>query len=51
MRISDRATTLFFFIVSESIGVACAEESMCHLRTQFRRIFLRGSDSVFLDCL
>ena len=31
MRISDRATTLFFFIVSESIGVACAEESMCHL--------------------
>jgi len=51
VRISERAPTMFFFIVSESTGVACAEEFMRHLRKQFRRIFLRGSDSVFLDCL
>ena len=51
MRISERAATLFFLIVSESTGAVCAEDSMRHLRKQFRRLFLRGSDSVFFDCL
>jgi hypothetical protein len=40
--ISERAATLFFFIVSESTGAVCAEDSMRHLWKQFRRLFLRG---------
>jgi len=42
VRISERAPTMFFFIVSESTGVACAEEFMRHLGKQFRRLFLSG---------
>ena len=42
MMISERAATLFFFIVYESTGAVCAEDSMCHLWKQFRRLFLSG---------
>jgi hypothetical protein len=40
--ISERAATLFFFIVSESTGAVCAEDSMRHLWKLFRRLFLSG---------
>jgi len=40
--ISERAATLFFFIVSESTGGVCAEDFMRHLWKQFLRLFLRG---------
>jgi len=33
--ISERAATLFFFIVSESTGAVQAEDSFCHLWKQF----------------
>ena len=33
--ISERAATLFFFIVSESTGVMGAEDSFCHLCKNF----------------
>jgi hypothetical protein len=33
--ISERAATLFFFIVSESTGVVGAEDSFCHLCKKF----------------
>jgi hypothetical protein len=36
---------------SFSTSAVRAEDSMRHLRKQLRRIFLRGSDSIFLDCL
>jgi hypothetical protein len=42
VRIFERAATLFFFIVSESTGAVCAEDSMRHLWKQFRRLFLSG---------
>ena len=51
MMISERGATLFFFIVSESTGAVCVEDSMRHLQKQFQRLFVRGSDSVFFDCL
>jgi hypothetical protein len=40
--ISERAATLFSFIVSESTGGVCAEDFMRHLWKQFLRLFLRG---------
>jgi len=40
--IFERAATLFFFIVSESTGAVCVEDSMRHLWKQFRRLFLSG---------
>jgi hypothetical protein len=40
--ISERGATLFFFIVSESTGAVCVEDSMRHLWKQFQRLFLRG---------
>jgi len=40
--ISERAATLFFFIVSESTGAVCAENSLRHLWKQFQRLFLSG---------
>jgi len=40
--ICQRAATLFFFIVSESTGVVCAEDSFCHLCKQFPWLFLSG---------
>jgi hypothetical protein len=40
--ISERGATLFFFIVPESTGAVCVEDSMRHLWKQFQRLFLRG---------
>jgi hypothetical protein len=40
--ISERAATLFSFIVSESTGGVYAEDFMRHLWKQFLRLFLRG---------
>jgi len=51
VRISERAETLFFLIIYESTCAVCVEDSMRHLQKQFRRLFVRGSDSVFFDCL
>jgi len=49
--ISEWSATKFSLMFSLSTSAVRAEDSMRHLRKQFRRIFLRGSDSVFLDCL
>jgi hypothetical protein len=37
--ISERAATVFFFIVSESTGVVRSEDSFYHLWKQFRDDF------------
>jgi two-component SAPR family response regulator len=37
--ISERAATLFFFIVSESTGAVRSEDSFYHLWKQFRDDF------------
>jgi hypothetical protein len=40
--ISERGATLFFFIVSESTGAVCADDSMRHLWKPFQRLFQSG---------
>jgi len=48
-RIHVSAVEAVSFIISESIGVVCAVESMCHPWKQFLVDFRVGSDSVFFD--